>query len=718
MLDLPRDRRAGADDLDAAAEHPLQQRRDQRIVRAAEDHRVDLRVAQRARVVPHGVDICSSNGDPRSISGTSPGQATPTTVTNGSAAAIACLVGAAAHGRLRRHVADAAVAGRGDGPHRAGLHDAEHVHAQRRLHQPLPQRRQRGRRGAVAGDHEQLDPPRQELLGDLERERLDLPPRARAVRHPRGVGEVDEVLVRQLHEQLVQHREPTDPGIEHADGPTAQRVGRGRGHGRRDHAASLAGRPDPPLAPPVRTGAALVANPRHPPGEPLAAPARLSLRPSLSIVALSLSAIVLAIPLSLSLPVAATTPAISTPISRIRPTYSTVPCPRSCSSAACARPIHSYIAEPPSNPVARHHAGHGRESRSGPATDLRRASCRFCAGLRTEITSHAPGRRRRRAGASVCAPDARPGRHEHVPHARAAVRSARSCAIRSRRCGGATTSTSSCSRSARARGRSRARRATLRSRYRGQRFDIVHAHFGLTAWPALLARLGPVVVTLHGNDLLVRRSYLATRAALPFTALAAAVSREFSANVPGAGVDAAGRGAAGRDRPGAVPADPARRGARAPRAGSGRPLSAVPARSRRGRSSATTARSRPRATCALLTLGGVAPDEVPYWINAANAVLVPSAAEGFGLSVIEALACGVPAFGTPVGIHPVALHGIDGRLLRASGIATPGGPRSQPHLEAPDPRVDGRARAELFSRRRDGRARGRGVARSARDRTS
>src|SRR4029078_10469433 len=76
---------------------------------------------------------------------------------------------------------------------------------------------------------------------------------------------------------------------------------------------------------------------------------------------------------------------------------------------------------------------------------------------------------------------------------------------------------------------------TLRSRYRGQRFDIVHAHFGRTAWPALLARLGPVVVTLHGNDLLVRRSYVATRAALPFTALAAAVSREFSENTPGAG---------------------------------------------------------------------------------------------------------------------------------------------------------------------------------------
>src|SRR5919205_298670 len=75
----------------------------------------------------------------------------------------------------------------------------------------------------------------------------------------------------------------------------------------------------------------------------------------------------------------------------------------------------------------------------------------------------------------------------------------------------------------------------LRRRYRGRRFDVVHAHFGLTAWPALLAGLGPVVVTLHGNDLLVRRSRVVTRAALPFTALTAAVSREFSRNLPGAG---------------------------------------------------------------------------------------------------------------------------------------------------------------------------------------
>src|ERR671930_734230 len=75
----------------------------------------------------------------------------------------------------------------------------------------------------------------------------------------------------------------------------------------------------------------------------------------------------------------------------------------------------------------------------------------------------------------------------------------------------------------------------LRRRHRGRRFDVVHAHFGLVAWPALLARLGPVVVTLHGNDLFHPRSNRITRAALPFTKLPAAVSREFSGNIPGAG---------------------------------------------------------------------------------------------------------------------------------------------------------------------------------------
>ena len=86
----------------------------------------------------------------------------------------------------------------------------------------------------------------------------------------------------------------------------------------------------------------------------------------------------------------------------------------------------------------------------------------------------------------------------------------------------------------------------------------------------------------------------------------------------------------------------------------------------------------------LLKLGGVPPAEVPFWINAANAVLVPSQAEGFGLSVIEALACGVPAFGTPVGIHRVALEGIEGTYCAPWGRDA-WRAALRPVLEADDP---------------------------------
>jgi len=238
--------------------------------------------------------------------------------------------------------------------------------------------------------------------------------------------------------------------------------------------------------------------------------------------------------------------------------------------------------------------------------------------------------------------------------------------------------------------------AGLRRRHRGGRpFDIVHAHFGLTAWPALLARLGPVVVTLHGNDLFHPRTNRITRAALPFTALPVAVSREFSENVPGAGTrrrvavlpvgidlqrfrpiprrEARERLGLDPDGPYLLfPHDPARRLKRFDRA------------------------QEAAGDVPLLKMGRVAPEEVPYWINAANAVLVPSQAEGFGLSAIEAIACGVPAFGTPVGIHSVALDGIVGAYC-APWDRDAWRAALEPHLRAADPRVDGRRRAELFS---------------------
>src|SRR5581483_2837375 len=64
----------------------------------------------------------------------------------------------------------------------------------------------------------------------------------------------------------------------------------------------------------------------------------------------------------------------------------------------------------------------------------------------------------------------------------------------------------------------------LRRRYSGRQYDLVHAHFGLTIWPALALTGVPRVVTLHGTDLSHPRSRRITLAGLRFVDLVATVS--------------------------------------------------------------------------------------------------------------------------------------------------------------------------------------------------
>jgi hypothetical protein len=104
-----------------------------------------------------------------------------------------------------------------------------------------------------------------------------------------------------------------------------------------------------------------------------------------------------------------------------------------------------------------------------------------------------------------------------------------------------------------------------------------------------------------------------------------------------------------------------------------------------------------RATGAeLLVLRAVPPDRVALWINAANAVLVPSEREGFGLAVLEALACDVPVLATPVGIHPDALRDVEGTLCAPFELER-WRAAVEPHLQAPEGRIDGRSSAQRFS---------------------
>jgi glycosyltransferase involved in cell wall biosynthesis len=241
--------------------------------------------------------------------------------------------------------------------------------------------------------------------------------------------------------------------------------------------------------------------------------------------------------------------------------------------------------------------------------------------------------------------------------------------------------------------------AALAARSRRRRgFDVVHAHYGLTAWPALAVRGARRAVTLHGTDLRHPRTRRITLAALGRLDLVATASASLARELPG---ETTARRVAvlpcgvSLERFHPIPRAEARAALGLP---AGEPLLLFPADPARAVKRHDLARAA-AGDVRLATLGAAAPDEVALWINAANAVLVPSDAEGFGLAVLEALACDVPVLATPVGIHPLALGGVRGT------VCAPFDQREwraalAPHLAADDPRVAGRARAELFSAER------------------
>jgi teichuronic acid biosynthesis glycosyltransferase TuaC len=98
----------------------------------------------------------------------------------------------------------------------------------------------------------------------------------------------------------------------------------------------------------------------------------------------------------------------------------------------------------------------------------------------------------------------------------------------------------------------------------------------------------------------------------------------------------------------------------------------------------------------LLVGGSIEPERMPTWLNVADAVLVTSNYEGFGMAAVEALACDVPVLSTPVGIAPYALAGIDGCLCAPFDLAT-WSAVARHALDAADPRVEGATRAETLS---------------------
>jgi glycosyltransferase involved in cell wall biosynthesis len=241
--------------------------------------------------------------------------------------------------------------------------------------------------------------------------------------------------------------------------------------------------------------------------------------------------------------------------------------------------------------------------------------------------------------------------------------------------------------------------AAIRKRYRHERFDVIHAHYGLCGWSALAAGGAPHVVTFHGTDLAHRYVGPLSRALARITALPAPVSASLAraklahthhrlAVLPcGANLDRfqpsdrrEAREKLGLDPHGRYllfPSDPKRPEKRYDRA----------------------RRLADETGGTLIAYGQRSPEEIPLMINAANAVLVTSEREGFGLAPLEALACDVPVLATEVGIAPLVLKGIAGTLCAPFDSAI-WAAAAAPHLAQEDSRIDGRARAALFDRNR------------------
>lgn len=192
-------------------------------------------------------------------------------------------------------------------------------------------------------------------------------------------------------------------------------------------------------------------------------------------------------------------------------------------------------------------------------------------------------------------------------------------------------------------------------------YDVVHAHFGLSAWVARLAKGRIRAVTFHGTDLAHPRSRRISLAALRFIDLPAAASEELATKVPGEHlkhpievlpcgialerfnqsdkmIARTELGLSANDLIFLLPSDPSRPEKRADRA----------------QAVATSAGAK------LVTLGATPPNEVSQWINAADLVLIPSDREGFGLALLEALACETPVLTTPNGIAEAATSNVEG----------------------------------------------------------
>jgi glycosyltransferase involved in cell wall biosynthesis len=199
---------------------------------------------------------------------------------------------------------------------------------------------------------------------------------------------------------------------------------------------------------------------------------------------------------------------------------------------------------------------------------------------------------------------------------------------------------------------------TLRNRY-----DIVHAHYGLSGVPALFRWRTPVVITLHGSDALRGKAEpFISRIVCKLADAVIVVSQQIATRIPGrvipVGVDCE------RFRP---------QNRREARARLGLPLDRRlvlfpydPSR-RIKRFDLASAAVETLKTAGMdveiLVVSNVSGDEMPWYYSAADVVIMCSDSEGSPCTVKEALACNIPVVSTNVGDVTEIVNGVSGAII-------------------------------------------------------
>lgn len=227
-------------------------------------------------------------------------------------------------------------------------------------------------------------------------------------------------------------------------------------------------------------------------------------------------------------------------------------------------------------------------------------------------------------------------------------------------------------------------------------YDIVHAHTGLSGFTALFRWRTPLVITLHGSEVLViKLQLLITKFACRFADAIIAVSSKIASIIPGeiipCGVDleifkphnlveARQRlGLPMNNRLVLFPFDPKRTVKRYDIA------------------KAVIDKLRlKRFDVELLVVSGVKNDDMPWYYNAADAMILCSDSEGSPTSVKEALACNTPVVSIDVGDVREIMEGIEGVRICDRSVEALAAGLEQVFLQAENCKFDGRTSMQRY----------------------